>query len=90
MKKKVDLLASWQLKYASHINLTLEKTEEYLVRPLTDIWIYPESPHAFEAVFGGMDPDGSAVHILAYRNGEWTHDVRECRGFRKNGTMIYS
>lgn len=76
-----------QLKYRKPRDIVNAELRRYDLEPRTDIWIYPAYPYGWDAVVGAGN---LRVYIFTYRRGNLRlTDIKPCRGFRKNGTLIY-
>ncbi len=76
-----------QLRHRQPRNIVRKWFKSRNIPIVTEIWIYPEYPHGWEAILGAWD----RIWILKYDRGTiHIKDIQHVQGFKPNGTLIIS
>lgn len=81
-----NLIEAHQLRYRKVINIVKDMLSLLEKKPMTDIRVYPEYPFGWSAEVG-VNPD--KVYIFTSYKGQVWYRVTTCRGFAKNGSLMY-
>lgn len=90
------IVAARRLKYDEHITFIYKQLEELCVLPASDVWVYIDGVEEWHAVVGGRnyrdDNNGfdDGVYVFRISPGNVDVEIQPLRGFRPNGSLIYS
>ena len=82
-------IAANALTFDRVITFVTKKTEELLVHPMTDIWVYKDEPGNWHAVFGAYLNDKPVAYVVWQRSGIVGYEIRPTIKFRPNGVLDY-
>lgn len=79
------------LRYRKPIRIVKELLREMDLKAATDIWIYPQYPFGWEGAVGVMRLGSQPLVYVFKKDREriFLSGIYLCRGFRKNGSLIY-
>ena len=83
-----QVLLGEQLRYRKPISIVKEQLNKLHIKPETDIRVTPIYPSGWYATVGASLEDLTLAYVFTCEWGQIFLDIKECRGFLKNGNMI--
>lgn len=90
MKRNVNnAIAANNLIFDRVITYVYKRSEELLVRPMTDIQVYKDEPGNWHAVFGAFLNNEPVGYVIWQRDGIVGYEIRPAIRVRPNGYLEY-